>query len=91
VRSRAALRAMPEHEFWPDSISVADPGHLDAARLSSHAQVRDSYLLALARSHGGRLATSTGAWLSTRCSRGGGSSSRSDCARGAAWREIWLI
>lgn len=53
----AAFRAMPGHAFWPDKISIVDTRHVDSARLSSHAQVTDTYLLALAHAHGGRLAT----------------------------------
>ena len=53
----AALRAMPGCEFWTDTISIADASSIDASLLSSHAQITDSYLLALARAHGGRLAT----------------------------------
>ena len=53
----AALRALPGHAFWPDSISIADTPAVDAARLHHHAQVTDSYLLALACAHGGRLAS----------------------------------
>ena len=52
-----ALRALPGHQFWPDSLSLADPAHFDIPRLSSHSQVTDSYLLALAQAHGGRLAS----------------------------------
>lgn len=52
-----ALRAMPGHRFWPDTISMLDPAHIDMGRLSSHGQVTDSYLLALAQSKGGRLAS----------------------------------
>lgn len=52
-----ALRALPGHRFWADTISMLDPAHLDTARLSSHSQVTDSYLLALAQAHGGRLAS----------------------------------
>jgi uncharacterized protein len=55
--SLAAMRAMPGHAFWPDSISIADKSHIDITRLSSHAQITDSYLLALAKLHGGRLAS----------------------------------
>lgn len=51
------LRAMPGHCFWADTISLADSEAVDVARLASHAQVTDSYLLALARAHGGRLAS----------------------------------
>ena len=52
-----ALRALPGHAFWPDSISLADIHVVDASLLSSHARVTDSYLLALARAHNGMLAT----------------------------------
>ena len=53
----AAVRALPGHTFWADKISVADNQFMDTSRLSSHAQVTDSYLLALARAHNGRLAS----------------------------------
>lgn len=51
------LRSLPGHTFWADMISIADAQYMDAARLSNHAQVTDSYLLALARAHNGRLAS----------------------------------
>ncbi|MDQ6680602.1 MAG: VapC toxin family PIN domain ribonuclease [Pseudomonadota bacterium] len=57
IDSLAAIRALKGHTFWPDDISLADSRHVDASRLSSHAQVTDSYLLALAKAHGGRLAS----------------------------------
>lgn len=57
MKSLAAIRALEGHAFWPDDISLADSRHVDAARLSSHAQLTDSYLLALATAHGGRLAS----------------------------------
>ncbi len=53
----AALRSMPGHNFWPDDVSLMDAKRIDLARLLSHSQVTDSYLLALARAHGGRLAS----------------------------------
>lgn len=52
-----SLRALPGHEFWPDTISLLDRQHVDAGRLSDSAQVTDTYLLALAHARGGRLAT----------------------------------
>ncbi len=52
-----AIRALPGHRFWPDQISLADEQVVDASRLSSHAQVTDTYLLALAKASGGKLAT----------------------------------
>ena len=52
-----AIRALPGHAFWPDKISFAESEHFDSALLSSHSRVTDSYLLALAKANGGRLAT----------------------------------
>jgi uncharacterized protein len=49
--------AHPGHEFWPDSVTLLDTRHVDAERLLDSAQVTDSYLLALAVTHGGKLAT----------------------------------
>ena len=57
VPSLAAMRTLPGHHFWPDKISIADDMHIDVALLSNHSRVTDSYLLALARAHGGRLAS----------------------------------
>lgn len=51
------LRGLGGHEFWPDDISLLDPNHVDATRLLESSQVTDSYLLALALAHGGKLAT----------------------------------
>jgi uncharacterized protein len=53
----AGLTALPGHVFWPDSVSLRDAKVFDSARLLSSAQVTDSYLLALAHSHRGQLAT----------------------------------
>ena len=53
----AAFVAHPGHAFWPDAFTLLDRQRLDAARLLDSAQVADSYLLALAASHGGKLAT----------------------------------
>lgn len=53
----AAIRALPGHRFWVDKISLAEAEFVDASRLSSHTQVTDTYLLALASAHGGRLAS----------------------------------
>ena len=57
LKTLLAIRSLPGHRFWPDSISIADDQHLAGRLLSSHTRVTDSYLLALAKSHGGRLAT----------------------------------
>jgi toxin-antitoxin system PIN domain toxin len=52
-----ALRALPGHRFWPDDLSLVDAPHVDASHILTSAQVTDTYLLALAASKGGRLAT----------------------------------
>jgi toxin-antitoxin system PIN domain toxin len=53
----AQLRAHPCHEFWADDVSLLDAQHVDASRILATDQVTDTYLLALARAHGGTLAT----------------------------------
>jgi uncharacterized protein len=57
VQSLAAIRSLPGHVFWPDSVSIADPSLFASGLLSSHTRVTDSYLLALAHANRGRLAT----------------------------------
>jgi toxin-antitoxin system PIN domain toxin len=51
----ASITSIPEHEFWPDDLPVSRavlPG-----MLATHRQVTDAYLVALAKSRGGVLAT----------------------------------
>jgi uncharacterized protein len=55
--SLTAMRALPGHRFWADTISLCDAQLVDGSRLTGHAQVTDTYLLALAKAHGGRLAS----------------------------------
>ena len=43
--------------FRSDKVSLAEGEFVDASRLSSPSQVTDTYLLALAAAHGGRLAS----------------------------------
>jgi toxin-antitoxin system PIN domain toxin len=57
VQLMAGLCALPGHVYWPDDISLLDAKKIDASRILSSAQVTDSYLLALACTHGGKLAT----------------------------------
>lgn len=49
--------ALPGYMFWPDEISLLDPARIDAGRLLHASQVTDSYLLSLAVSRNGRLAS----------------------------------
>jgi uncharacterized protein len=57
MRSLSGLRALPGHRFWAAHISLSDTEWVDSAHLTNHARVTDSYLLALAKAHGGRLAS----------------------------------
>ncbi len=57
VAALAAIRGLPGHAFWPDSISLVESSLVDPDLLSSHSRVTDSYLLALARENKGKLAT----------------------------------
>lgn len=45
------------HEFWPDDASLLDPAQFRHEHIHGHRQLTDSYLLALAVKHGGRLVT----------------------------------
>ncbi|MGA2570160.1 MAG: TA system VapC family ribonuclease toxin [Terracidiphilus sp.] len=49
--------ALGGHEFWPDDVTLFDAARVDTSRLLDSAQITDSYLLALACAHGGKLAT----------------------------------
>jgi uncharacterized protein len=53
----AVLRALGGHAFWPDDVTLFDSKRIDSTRLLDSGQVTDTYLLALARAHGGQLAT----------------------------------
>lgn len=55
-RLRAAMDHSA-HEFWPDDVAIADQRAVDATRIHGARQVTDTYLLALAVKHGGRLIT----------------------------------
>jgi uncharacterized protein len=46
-----------EHVFWPDSVSIRERGRFRWNHVQGHRQLTDVYLLALAVSNQGRLAT----------------------------------
>ena len=50
----AKLAGHPRHRFWPDSLQYTD---IRWTGVLGHRQVTDAYLAALARHHGGRMAT----------------------------------
>ena len=52
----ARFLALPGHKFWPDDVTLLG-SRVHTARLLDSGQVTDSYLLALAAAHGGKLAT----------------------------------
>ena len=49
-----AISSLPRHEFWPDDVTYLD---VPVTGIVGHRQVTDAYLVALARKHGGSLAT----------------------------------
>jgi hypothetical protein len=53
----AKFVALSGHVFWPENISLLHAKEVDTSRLLTAGQVTDSYLLALAVAHGGKLAT----------------------------------
>jgi toxin-antitoxin system PIN domain toxin len=57
VPSLKGMRSHPGHVFWPDEISLLDGAFVDPTRLLAASQITDTYLLALAASRGGQLAT----------------------------------
>lgn len=54
TRELRKLAADPRHRFWSDDLACAE---VDWTGVLGHGQVTDAYLAALARKHGGRLAT----------------------------------
>jgi hypothetical protein len=46
-----------DHEFWPDDISLRQPELVNWSRILGHNQITDAYLLALAVTNKGCLAT----------------------------------
>lgn len=55
ILRRAVSR--PDHEFWSDDFTLLDDKLVDHSRLLGPSQITDTYLLALAVKHGGRLVT----------------------------------
>ncbi len=53
----AASFSAPTHMFWPDAISLLEPGRLRLDSAIGPRQLTDLYLLALAAHHGGRFVT----------------------------------
>ncbi|PRD42886.1 VapC toxin family PIN domain ribonuclease [Phyllobacterium phragmitis] len=51
------LRVLSGHNFWPDDVSLVGTHDIDPAKILTSAQITDTYLLALAKAHGGQLAT----------------------------------
>jgi toxin-antitoxin system PIN domain toxin len=49
--------SQPFHFFWPDDISLLDPGAADPTRIHGPRQLTDAYLLALAVRHNGQFVT----------------------------------
>ena len=52
-----ALVMHPQHQFWESSPSLLTQAHVAPMAMLNPGQITDTYLLALAVHHGGRLAT----------------------------------
>ncbi len=52
-----AFCASPHHNFWPEGLTVRARDRFRLQHVQGHAQLTDVYLLALAVTNGGRLAT----------------------------------
>ena len=65
-----SMLAHPSHVFWPDALSWTGHALLEPQLLLHHGQITDTYLLALAVHHRGRL-VSLDARLTTRPVPGG--------------------
>lgn len=57
VKRLHAFRKSGQHEFWSDTVSLADKRIFNAPFVRGHRQLTDVYLLGLAFKMGGRLAT----------------------------------
>lgn len=68
----ARLRGVGSHTFWPDEISLVDSELVSPEVILTSGQVTDTYLLALAAAHNGRLVTFDRR-LSAKAVRGGAS------------------
>jgi predicted nucleic acid-binding protein len=51
------IRRVPGRRFIEDDLELVVGPHLGSGLVATHRQVTDAHLLALARRHGGRLAT----------------------------------
>jgi uncharacterized protein len=51
------LVSLPGYVFWSDDITLRDANRFNTTRMLTVGQVADTYLLALAASRGGKLAT----------------------------------
>ena len=49
--------SQPDHEFWPEDLSLLDQSRFHFSKLSGPRQITDIYLLALAVAHHGHLVT----------------------------------
>jgi uncharacterized protein len=57
VQMLRQLVKLKGHRFWPDDVSIVGIDAADVEQVRGYRQVMDTHLLALARRHGGRLAT----------------------------------
>jgi toxin-antitoxin system PIN domain toxin len=51
------FRRSPDHQFWPERVSLCDDALFAASYITSHRQLSDIYLLGVAHTNDGVLAT----------------------------------
>lgn len=57
IKRLRVLCAEPAHQFWPDDASLLDDSVFRPEFIAGHQKITDTYLLAIAVRHGGKLAT----------------------------------
>lgn len=57
ARTLSSLCDLPGHSFWPDELDLLNSPHIFINSLPASKHLTDTYLLALAASRGGKLAT----------------------------------
>lgn len=57
IEQLGRIMTLPDHEFWPDDISIADDQLFDRNHILGPNQITDVYLLALAVKNDGCLVT----------------------------------
>jgi len=83
----ARITALPEHSFWPDDLALSQAIGSDEL-VVGHREIRDAYLLALAKAHGATLATLDRSVMSLPGADAGGAELIQESANGDGRRHL---